>query len=275
MFLENGFNDFVAKPIDIKQLDLDLNQRIRDTQSEEILREAETQAREQAEFRNRGGGGTGGTAEGQGPFDGGPAGDGKGRWLLEHPMEGIDITAALTLYGNSGTALMPILKSFVAHTPALIKRMDAHLETSLPDYVVEVHGLKGTCNAICAAETAALARELEAASREGKGEAVKARHGELRRRAFALVEELSALLNEWEAGQPVKEKELRDKPDRELLARLSAAAAAFNSNAIEEALEELERYRYESGEELILRLREQAENFDYDAMLKGLEEFLN
>jgi hypothetical protein len=34
---------------------------------------------------------------------------------------------------------------------------------------------------------------------------------------------------------------------------------------------ELEQYRYETGEDLIRWLREQAENFDYDAMHKRLE----
>jgi CheY-like chemotaxis protein/anti-sigma regulatory factor (Ser/Thr protein kinase) len=271
MFLKSGFNDFVAKPIDIKQLDLVLNQRIRDTQSEEILREAETQAREQAETRARDGGETGGTAEGQGT-SGGPVD--KGRWLLEHPAEGIDIAAALSLYGD-GASFMPILKSFAVHTPLLIEKMDVHLETSLANYAVEAHGLKGTCNAVCAAEIAVLAKELEFASREGNLELVRQKHGELRRQALALTERLSALLTEWEAGQPAKEKEARAEPDRELLKCLSEAAAEFNSNVIEEVLEELERYRYGTGEELVLRLREQAENFDYDAIRKRLEEFLN
>jgi HPt (histidine-containing phosphotransfer) domain-containing protein len=226
MFLKSGFNDFVAKPIDIKQLDMVLNQRIRDTQSEEILREAETQARERAESRKQGDcGGLKKTGM-----------DNEGRWLLEHPVEGIDITAALRLYGDSGAAFIPILKSFVTHTPPLIEKMDAHLETSLPDYAVEVHGFKGTCKAICAAETAELAKELEFASKDGNGELVRSRHGELRRQALELTGRLSALLDEWDAGRPLVEKKPRIAPDRELLARLSAATAEFNSNITEEVL---------------------------------------
>jgi hypothetical protein len=69
----------------------------------------------------------------------------------------------------------------------------------------------------------------------------------------------------------VEDKELRAEPDRELLKRLSEATAAFNSNETERVLGELEQYRYERGEELIQWLREQAENFDYDAMHKRLE----
>ncbi|MDR1899224.1 MAG: hypothetical protein LBQ55_04375, partial [Treponema sp.] len=60
-------------------------------------------------------------------------------------------------------------------------------------------------------------------------------------------------------------------PDRELLARLSGAAAGFNSNVVEEVLGELVQYRYQRGEELVTWLREQAENFDYEAMRERLE----
>jgi signal transduction histidine kinase/DNA-binding NarL/FixJ family response regulator/HPt (histidine-containing phosphotransfer) domain-containing protein len=257
MFLESGFNDFIAKPIDIKQLDMVLNQWVRDIQNGEILREAESQARERAE--------SGLKKDGM---------DSEGRWLLEHPMEGIDFIAALRLYGDSGAAFIPILKSFVTHTPPLIEKMDAHLKTSLPDYSVEVHGFKGTCKAICAAETAELAKELEFASKDGNGELVKSRHGELRRQALELTGRLSALLDKWEAGRPLAEKKPRIEPDRELLARLSAATAEFNSNMTEEVLGELEQYRYEKDQNLIHWLREQAENFDYDAIHKRLEKFL-
>ena len=259
MFLERGFTDFISKPVDIKRLDMVLNRWIRDTQNEETLRKAENQVRERA-------------ARGQGLEAAGETGS-ESRWLLEHPVEGVDMGAALVLYG-SGAALIPILKSFVTHTPGLISKMDGCLENSLADYAVDVHGLKGICNAICAAGTAELARELELASKERRGDLVRAGHGELRRQALELTERLRGLLEEWEASRPEGEKERREEPDRELLVRLSAAALEFNSNNIEEILRELEQYRYERGEELIRRLREQAENFDYELIRKELEEFL-
>jgi HPt (histidine-containing phosphotransfer) domain-containing protein len=193
---------------------------------------------------------------------------------LEHPVDGVDFAAAMKLYGGNGAMLMSILKSFIDHTPALLEKMDAHLETSLADYTVEVHGLKGACNAISAPGAADLAKDLEFASREGKGDYVKARHGELRRQALELTELLKVLMEGWEASLPGVEKERRREPDRELLVRLSAAAGGFNSNEVEDFLGELEQYHYERGEELIRWLREQAENFDYDAMRKRLDALL-
>jgi CheY-like chemotaxis protein/HPt (histidine-containing phosphotransfer) domain-containing protein len=260
MFLENGFTDFISKPIDIYQLDMVLNRWIRDKQSEETLRDAEERNLERRESG-------GGFNEGQ--FDA------EGEWLLEHPLEGIDFATTLMLYGSSGEAYLPILKSFVTHTPLLLKKMDIHLETSPRDYAIEAHGFKGTCNAVGAGETAALARELELAAKEGNIDLVRRKHGTLRREALELTGRLKVLVEEWDAGQTEEEKEGRAEPERALLVRLLAAAGEFNSNAVEELLGELERYRYEQGEEFIAWLREQADNFDYEAMRKRLEEFLD
>jgi CheY-like chemotaxis protein/HPt (histidine-containing phosphotransfer) domain-containing protein len=257
LFLESGFNDYISKPIDIKLLDVALNQWIRDKQSEETLKDAEDQARKRTE------------PPGQEPGAGSL--DTEGRWLLEHPVEGVDFATAMRLYDNSGAVFFSILTSFVTHTPVLLEKMTAHLESSAPDYTTEVHGLKGTCNAICAGGIAALAQELEFAAKEGDFDLVQSRHGELIQQAQRLLEKLKALLEEREAKRPAREKERRGEPDRELLERLSHAAGGFNSNQIEDILEELERYEYERGEELVKGLRELAENFNYDEIFRLLE----
>jgi CheY-like chemotaxis protein len=259
MFLSSGFTDFISKPIDINQLDMILNRWVRDKQSDAVLKAAEKQDSERTES---------GGAFSRGQLDE------EGTWVLQHPVEGIDFTAALTLYGNSGAAYMPILKSFVSHTPPLLEKMDIHLESSSPDYAIEAHGLKGTCNAIGAILTAEVARELEFASKEGNFDLVRRKHGAMRRAALELTERLKTLLEKWEASRPEERKERRAEPDRELLRKLSEATSAFNSNETEEILGKLEQYRYEREEALVQWLREQAENFDYDAMHKRLEEFL-
>ncbi|MDR0656562.1 MAG: response regulator [Treponema sp.] len=262
MFLESGFNDFISKPVDIKRLDMALNQWVRDKQSEATLKEVETRAVERM------------AAPESGAAIVSPENDDPGNWLLKHPVEGIDFAAALRLYGNSGAAYIPILKSFITHTPLLLEKLAKNLEASPEDYLIEIHGLKGTCNAIGAVETGALARKLEFGMKEGNIEMVKARHGELEEKVRKLMEGSKQILAEWEVNRPEREKEGRAEPDKELLKRLSEITAAFNSNETEEVLRKLEQYRYEKGEDLIRWLREQAENFDYDAMHRKLEEFL-
>jgi HPt (histidine-containing phosphotransfer) domain-containing protein len=251
MFLENGFNDFISKPIDIKRLDTVLNQWIRNKQNGEAMKDAEDRAPEPAQEAAK--------------IDAG------GAWLLDHPVEGIDFAAALGLYGNSGAAYIPILKSFVSHTPQLLEKMEKDLEGAPGGYLIAVHGLKGTCKAIGAAETGALAGELESAMREGKTALVRSRNGALTAGVRGLTEGLQKILAEWETSRPGGEKETQAAPDGELLRRLAEAAAALDPDETERILEKLEQYRYEAGEEFIRRLREQAENFDYDAMRQDLE----
>jgi CheY-like chemotaxis protein len=90
------------------------------------------------------------------------------------------------------------------------------------------------------------------------------------------IKQLDMILNRWirdkQGDGALKDAEARE--ERELLIRLSAAAAEFNPGAVEEILEELAARRHEQGQEFIGWLREQAENFDYGVMLKRLEEVL-
>jgi signal transduction histidine kinase/ActR/RegA family two-component response regulator len=258
MFLESGFNDFISKPIDIKRLDMALNQWIRDKQGKGPLREGTPKGGPENEGETNGGG-----------FDGGEP-DAEGKWLLEHPPEGLDVPAALARYGNSGAVYLSILKSFAAHTPGLLKQMEVDHTRSLGDYGIKAHGLKGTSEAIGAGGVAALARELEGASKGGDGEFVRARHGELVREAERLTERVMGVLKEWELGRFREEREVRAEPEGALLRRIFDAAGEFDSGAIEEILEQLGRYRYETGEDLVRRLREQAESFDYEAIRRLL-----
>jgi PAS domain S-box-containing protein len=257
MFLESGFNDFISKPIDIKRLDLALNQWIRDRQNEETLKDAENQARERAAQAGHGA----------------VSPEEMNRWLLDHPVKGIDFSAALSIYG-SAAPYIAILRSFVNHTPALLAEMSVYLETSLPDYTIKAHGLKGSCNTICAAGTAALAKDMETAAKEGNLTFIRPRHSALKTEALALTDRIKTLIAEWDAYQPREVRTQKAGPDREVLARLSASTAEFNSNKTEKILEELEQYQYEQGEDLVQWLREQAESFDYDAMHRRLEEYL-
>ena len=50
VFLDNGFNDFVSKPIDIRQLNNILNKLIRDKQTPEVIAEARKQKNEKTKY---------------------------------------------------------------------------------------------------------------------------------------------------------------------------------------------------------------------------------
>jgi signal transduction histidine kinase/DNA-binding response OmpR family regulator/HPt (histidine-containing phosphotransfer) domain-containing protein len=251
LFLNSGFNDFISKPIDIKQLDMALNKWVRDKQSEETLKQAEKEARGQDQEREKAGT----------PL------------FFERSVTGIDLSAVKELYGNSAAAYMPVLKSFVTHIPLFLEELSACIEGDLGQYAIKVHGLKGSCGTVCAAGAAAAAGDLERAAKEGDMTFVRTHHGALVRAVTDLTAELTAMIGEWETVQPERIREQKPEPDRDLLRRLAAACSEYKANEIEEILGELGQFRYETGGELLGWLREQADNFEYDAIQNRLKDF--
>jgi signal transduction histidine kinase/DNA-binding response OmpR family regulator len=53
MFLQNGFNEFISKPIDVRQLNRSLNKYVRDTKSAEVIEAARQQKEKLAEGSNK------------------------------------------------------------------------------------------------------------------------------------------------------------------------------------------------------------------------------
>jgi HPt (histidine-containing phosphotransfer) domain-containing protein len=237
-----------------------LNIWVRDTQSEETLKHAEEEEEAELELEPE---------EGEGLDD--SPGNAEERFF-EQAIKGLNLSAARALYGDSA-AYLPILRSFVVHTPALLEKMPPLIEGALPDYAVMVHGLKGSCSTICAPETAEMARDLETAAKGGNVDFVRAHHGALEKAVLALVEELAGRLGAREREPAAGAGESRSAPDQALLERLAAAAGEYKTGEIEAILKELEQFRYEDGEDLVRWLREQADNFEYGEMQRRLKKY--
>ncbi|MCL1805491.1 MAG: transporter substrate-binding domain-containing protein [Clostridiales bacterium] len=130
LFLSNGFDDFISKPIDIRQLNTVLNKFIRDKQTPEVIEEARRQA------------------------------EAKHSMALEEPDQpAIDPRFAEVFVRDAKRAL-GILEELMA-------RQGAYSEEDVRAYVINVHGMKSALANIGEAELSAVALKLEAAGREG------------------------------------------------------------------------------------------------------------
>jgi CheY-like chemotaxis protein len=255
MFLQNGFDGFIPKPIDIFQLDAALNTWVRDKQNAPA-----SWGTEDAEKHMP-------------PQDGGiPPGAG---------IDGLDLEAGTARY-ESETAYLSILKSYVLHTPPLLAKLSAlgNLESpsgvQMRDYATTVHGLKGASYGICADPLAKRAEALELAAKSGEWEMVRSGNDALIGAANALLEQLRELMEEVARQTSEKrEKEVLAEPDRELLKKMLSAARHFRTSQMEDLLAELENFDYQSGAELVSWLREQTDDIEYDAVAQRLETLLN
>ncbi|MDR1446944.1 MAG: response regulator [Treponema sp.] len=247
MFLSRGFNSYITKPIDIFQLDAVLNTWIRSRQTKETLDQAEPQKMIETE-------------------SGAPPGIPGGLTVA-----GIDLEAGRERY-TTGDTFLEIIRSYCIHTPPLLEKLRVFSEKNLDQYTVTVHGLKGVSYSICANEAGNYAAALETAARTGDIGTINAKNGGLIETVETLLSGLNELLAKTKKGSA--EKQRACVPDPVLLTSLLESCKKYRLGLMEEALAELEKYQYDSGGELVLWLREQFDNLEYEAIRDRLEEFL-
>jgi len=144
-FLQNGFDEFIAKPIDILQLNDVLNSLIRDKQSEEVLAEARRQ-KERLDDPD--------SADNSLENTGDPL-------TLLRNIEELDVDAALDAMSNMPDLYVDTVKLTLRLLSERIGRMDSFLDTDMKAFTIEVHGLKSSLRNIGALALGTSAAQLE------------------------------------------------------------------------------------------------------------------
>jgi PAS domain S-box-containing protein len=154
VFLSNGFDDFISKPIDLRQLNATLNRLIRDKQSPEVIEAARLQAEVGKNI---------------------PEPDGK-----------FEIDAHLaSVFIHDASKSLAALKA--------INNLDDSLsEEELKTFTIQVHGIKSALANIGKTELSALALRLETSAREGNLEVMASETGTFLDSLEALIQELHA-----------------------------------------------------------------------------------
>jgi signal transduction histidine kinase/CheY-like chemotaxis protein len=244
MFLSHGFNDYLSKPIELSKLD--------DTLAAWIPKEKQVARTGLDEI----------TLE-------------QDIFSAEFFIEGIDVQAGRMRYSEK--TYLDVLRAYYVHTPALLEKLrNAENENfgdeQIEEYIITVHGLKGSTYGICADAIGKQSEALEHAARGRKMQFVKANNAPLIEAAEKLIKKIGDLLAAVTAQTDTKP--VSEKPDPEILQKLADACKHYKANVMEDILEKLEYYRYESGADLIAWLREQMDNLEYDAIGKRLGEEL-
>ena len=171
MFLENGFQAFLPKPIDIMRLDLILRRWVADKYEKTIS------AADSAPIRPE---------LGSVPKNGG----------LSVLIPGIDEKKVLSMFCYNPELYLPILCSYVSEIPEIIENLRFVTEENLPDYAVKVHGLKGSSGIVGAENLKRKAASLEQMAKSGNLNEVLTGTGELIEEAQTLVGNIQEWLKE-------------------------------------------------------------------------------
>jgi len=161
MFFDNGFQDFLSKPVDIMQLDSILKKWMHSHTTIPVAAVSD--------FTSQEGG------------------------SIAIDIPGIDAEGGVARYGYDMEIYLSILRSFADNTPALLDKLRDVRQETLRDCGINAHGLKGSCASISAQQLSADAYELETAAKNGDLERCLSLVGPLLKNAELLV----ANINGW------------------------------------------------------------------------------
>jgi CheY-like chemotaxis protein/anti-sigma regulatory factor (Ser/Thr protein kinase) len=252
MFKENGFSDYMTKPIKTQVLEKILLQWVKNPEKEKAWVAAGGAEKEKA-------------AEEQRRIAGAM------HILADKKVEGVDLEAGAEQFGGEESYL-EIVRVFVSNTPKLLESIRnapqaaAQALDVLQNYRVIVHGIKGSCYGICAQEVGRQAEDLEKAAREGDLQKIVAENDKFVKAAEALVQHLKPLLPQ----EDDKVKEKKSAPDPAVLKSLHDAAAVYDIDGMTQAVKILDAATYDTGGELVKNLKEAVEGYEYKEVLRLL-----
>jgi signal transduction histidine kinase/DNA-binding response OmpR family regulator len=208
MYLSNGFNDYISKPIDPAKLDTILKRWIPSSKRQYI--NINTNLDNQSELNNN------------------------DNQALD--IYGVDIQSALTRVGGSIDRYRELLKIFrreVEENSKLLEKEPDNL--SLPAFTTLVHGFKSALANIGAVNLSNYAQSLETSARQANFERINQDLPSFRREINALIEQISQRLASTETKNSPT---LGDNPE-EVLIILKAAIGDNDFETIDSSLEKL------------------------------------
>jgi len=179
----------------------------------------------------------------------------------------LDIERGIKRFGGDRESYFQILGSFNASIRSLLPAVRGVTVDSLANYAITVHGIKGSSRGVCAEITGSMAEALEKAAKSGDLEFVSAHNQGFIETIEGLLTYIDDMLNKMamETSKPRK-----DKPDAVMLAKLFDACKKFDMDAVDAALEEMEKFEYESDDGLVFWLRENVEQMNFEQIVEKL-----
>jgi PAS domain S-box-containing protein len=247
IYLQSGFDDFISKPIDIRQLNVVLNKLIRDKQPSEIIEKAR---REKAEQEN------------------------------SVQQQVIDSELAEIFARDAGKAvavLDAILKSNFRKEDSLHKEVALHKEAALhkeeaQSFIINVHAMKSALANIGETKLSDTAKKLEQAGRDEKFDVIGAEMPGFLDALRAVIEKIKPKDDENETGE-CSEEALAFLDER--LAAIREACATMNKKAAKNALNELKTNKWPRDiKEMLGKISEHLLHSEFDSAAALADEWI-
>ncbi|MDR1684399.1 MAG: response regulator, partial [Elusimicrobiota bacterium] len=240
MFLDNGFQALLAKPIEIPRLDAIVRKWIRNRHLEKKTQTQNHALKPKARLKGL-------------------------------TAKGIDLRAGLERFNGDEDAYLNVLRSYADNTPPLIAPLKNVNERSLGNYAIIVHGIKSSSRAISAEAIGDMAEALESAAKAGNLICVREQGPPFIEALNGLLNNVNKLLSDVAAQNP---KPKRDKIDEQLLSDMFEACENYDMDGADDAMTQIEAFEYTSDGGLAKLLRENLESMNFNKIKNALSVIL-
>jgi signal transduction histidine kinase/DNA-binding NarL/FixJ family response regulator/HPt (histidine-containing phosphotransfer) domain-containing protein len=248
LFLENGFQAYLSKPIDIIRLDQILNQWVRDKKKEKEM--AEKSAEKSHETKP------------ESPLK-------TTRQIKKYVIPGVNTSEALERFDNDDEVYFQVLRSFITYNP---KQLET-LKTAGDDhdaYRLAAHSMKGSSRNIGAEDLGNQAEMLEKAAIHEDWDYINAVNADFIKAAEKLISDINDFLKIVMPNDPESKKPEKKNPDPEILDKILEACENYDIVALREAIDALAEFRYPTFPDLAQWTREQSNKSNFSVIQKRI-----
>jgi len=251
IFLKNGFDDFISKPIDTRRLNFILNKLIRDKQPPEVLEEARQQKNAVKDH---------------------PAGRPDNVFISRlKSIDGLEADAALEVMGGMHDFYADTVRITVRWLPIRLNNMDKWLEKGdLKAFAMEAHSLKSVLRTIGVAALGSIAASLERWALDNDQDYCAKHYHPFKNSLTELMEKLNAALPDM----PADAKETADSSRLIIaIAGLKAAVESYDSILAVQNLAPCREFSYGAKlDRLIEKISLSLEAFNFDEAMNHVIE---
>ena len=185
-------------------------------------------------------------------------------------IKGLNIGIGIDRFGDKDVYLN-IMQSFAQNTPPLLDKISEVSQSTLEEYSIVIHGIKGSCRSVGADALGDMAETLEKAAKSGDYEYVAGNNGIFLRDAKKMLSDMNELLPQMNVDAPGGRKE---RPDLETLKNLLEACESYDMDNIYAIVDDLKSFEYDFDGELVDWIVENAGKYNYTGIITKLSAFL-
>jgi signal transduction histidine kinase/DNA-binding response OmpR family regulator len=236
-FIENGFTDFISKPIDIRQMNIVLNKYIRDKQTPEVIEEA----RKQAELKKK---------------------------QASKSTYNTNIDPHLIeIFVRDANKSLAILND-------IIEKGDNLDEKDLRTYLVHTHGIKSLLTYMGRMDLSAIAKKLETSGRDKVIDVIKSETPSFVSSLQAFVDELTPTINKEENKVSGKDEDAAYLHEKLLI--IKAACEEYDENTADDSVTELKKKTWsQSTNKMLDTIAKHLLHSDFEDAVDVIDNFIN